>query len=141
MVPLVSLIDILTILLIFFILTTRFEEDRRKAEAKAQPVERRLEIALPGVSHLEGKPAGDRRTRISISADGSIFLDDNPIAEVDELAGRLTAMRADDPEMKFELEPDEKAPLGVIIRVWDSLTKAGVPISDVPARVLRSSKE
>lgn len=131
-VPLVSLIDILTILLIFFIVTTRFQE-----EEMVEAEERRLDISLPTIADMEGAPATGQRVVLSLTAEGGIFLAGEPVASLEELPAALVAARAVDPEASFELEPDEAAPLGLVIGVWDALSQAGIEVGEVPARVLR----
>lgn len=133
-IPLVSLIDILTILLIFFIVTTRFREREEMDKARE---ERRLEINLPGIAAMEGAPAEGERLRISLTADGKILLGGETLPSLEALATALAARIAADPTAAFELEPDESAPLGLVIGVWDALAKAGIPINQVPARVLK----
>jgi biopolymer transport protein ExbD len=49
-------------------------------------------------------------------------------------------MKATRPEAKLELKVDEKASFGLLIQLWDALTKAGFKVNDVPARVLRAAK-
>jgi len=133
-IPLVSLIDILTILLIFFIVTSRFREQEELDKAME---ERRLEINLPSVAAMEGAPVVDERLRIAVTAGGSLLLAGRQLPSLEALADAITAHVAGNPAAVFELEPDQDAPLGLVIGVWDALSKAGIPINDVPARVLR----
>ena len=133
-IPLVSLIDILTILLLFFIVASEFKKEE---EERGPSQERRLDIALPGVSAMEGQPAEDPRASIALTADGSILFDGNPVATPEDLVETLRSRRAANPTEAFELEPDENVPLGKLIAVWDALVKAGIPVAEVPARVLK----
>lgn len=136
-IPLVSLIDILTILLLFFVMTAEFraDTDKKKADEK-QKRERRLEISLPGVSQIEGQAVNDVRTPISLTSDNKVLLDGKEVA-VEGLVQALKEARQANPQAKFELEPDERVPLGTVIKVWDALTKAGLQVGEVPARVLK----
>ena len=137
-IPLVSLIDILTILLIFFIVPSEFRQEQQKEKQKeATATERRLDIALPGVSDIEGNPVTDSRDTISINAQGEIFLSGTAVEGPGALVTALNDRRAGDPGVKFELAPDENVPLGKLIGVWDALTKAGIPVAEVPARVVK----
>lgn len=135
-IPLVSLIDILTILLIFFIVTSEFRQEKEKS-GDVPANERRLDIALPGVSEMAGNPVADQRVPIALTAAGEILLDNRAVANSEALVTALQARRAAEPEAAFELEPDERVPLGAVIKVWEALTKAGIPVADVPARVLK----
>ena len=41
----------------------------------------------------------------------------------------------ENPGRKLELEADKQVPLEKLLGVWDALTRAGIPIKDVPARI------
>jgi biopolymer transport protein ExbD len=129
-VPLVSLIDILAILLIFFIATTTF-----KKEEEVEPEETLLNISLPKASALSGTPATEERTTISVTKDELVYIgeDESPLAELGETLKQLIA---DNPDLKLELKADEELPLGVLVKVWDGFNQAGIAIKDVPARIL-----
>lgn len=130
MIPIVSLIDIMVILLIFFIATTTFR--RQKAH---------LQIALPETKGIGGvAAASDRRIAITITKDQQILLDGN--AEKPEtLADALKKLKADKPAAKLELEADTNTALGILIKVWDALKAAGYSINDVPARIQKAAAE
>ena len=51
------------------------------------------------------------------------------------LESYLTAYQKQNPGRKLELEADKKLPLERLLTVWDALTKAGIPIKEVPARI------
>jgi biopolymer transport protein ExbD len=51
------------------------------------------------------------------------------------LESYLAAYQKQNPGRKLELEADKKLPLERLLTVWDALTKAGIPIKDVPARI------
>ncbi|CAN5157596.1 hypothetical protein BH23VER1_BH23VER1_23150 [soil metagenome] len=123
-VPIVSLIDILAILLIFFIVTTTFKE--RKAM---------LAIDLPSTKTLVTSFETTERLAIAIRADEVIYLGDQEI-DVEELAAELAALIAARPEAQLELKADEAVPLRLLVRVWDNITTAGFKIKDVPARII-----
>ena len=130
MIPIVSLIDIMVILLIFFIATTTFR--RQKAH---------LQIALPETKGIGGvAAASDRRIAITSTKDQQILLDGN--AEKPEtLADALKKLKVDKPAAKLELEADTNTALGILIKVWDALKAAGYSINDVPARIQKAAAE
>ncbi|MCB1210188.1 MAG: biopolymer transporter ExbD [Verrucomicrobiales bacterium] len=134
MIPIVSLIDIMVILLIFFIATTTFKKnsDRNKAH---------LEIALP-TSAVMGGAAPQRDVRVAISVDKKrdLFLDGTPIP-IENLATALQTLKGANPSVKLELEADSDAPLGLLIKIWDALRAAGVSVNDVPARIQRAAPQ
>lgn len=123
-VPIVSLIDILAILLIFFIVTTTFK--RKKLL---------LNIALPKSSEMEGATEVAQRLTLSVTEGEEIYLEDTPL-ELEELASALIALKADRPEAKLELKADESLSLGFLVGIWDALNQSGFKVQEVPARIL-----
>lgn len=127
-IPIVTLIDILVILLIFFIATTTF---------KKQKVE--VRITLPESKALGGTAtAPEARTTIAVTQKQEIFLDGEPVA-LDKLAIALTSLKNAKPNGKLELEADTDANLGVLVKIWDALRESGYSINDVPARIQRAA--
>ena len=126
-IPIVSLIDIMVILLIFFVATTTFEKDRTE-----------VKITLPESKTLGGEAkAAEARVAISIDEEQHVFLDGKPV-ELEQLAAAITAMKESKPDMKLELQADTTAALGNLVKVWDALRQAGYSINDVPARIQRA---
>ena len=126
-IPIVSLIDIMVILLIFFIATTTFRE--KKVQMK---------INLPAsksMGEAEYKP--EARKSIMLTKTKALFLDGNPV-EIEKLAAALTQMKEANPDVKLELEADTDIALGTLMKVWDGLRAAGFSINDVPARIQRT---
>lgn len=130
MIPIVSLIDIMVILLIFFIATTTF----RKQKAH-------LQIALPETKGIGGvAAASDRRIAITITKDQKILLDGKD-ETAESLAGALKQLKSAKPAARLELEADTDTALGILIKVWDALKAAGYSINDVPARIQKAAAE
>jgi biopolymer transport protein ExbD len=128
MIPIVSLIDIMVILLIFFVATTTFKKDKVQ-----------VKITLPESKSLGGtSEAPQARVPISITKEQKIFLDGEPV-EIDKLAIAISSLKEAKPGMKLELEADTTAALGVLVKVWDALREAGFSINDVPARIQRAN--
>ncbi|HEY1048102.1 MAG TPA: biopolymer transporter ExbD [Prosthecobacter sp.] len=126
-IPIVSLIDIMVILLIFFIATTTFKKDKMQ-----------VKITLPESKSLGGaSDAASARVPITINEEQKIFLDGKPV-ELANLATAITSLKEAKPGLKLELEADTTAALGILVKVWDSLREAGFSINDVPARIQRS---
>jgi biopolymer transport protein ExbD len=113
----ISLIDILVVLLIFYIATTVFK--------KSQP---RITIKVPESS--QAKASQDTPPSIIyVSADNKIFLDDAPV-EADQLGDLLKSKMAANPSFKVAMKADTKAPFGEITKVMDAAHAAG--IADLP---------
>ncbi|MEM1441278.1 MAG: biopolymer transporter ExbD [Verrucomicrobiota bacterium] len=123
-VPIITLIDILAILLIFFIVTTTFKTK-----------ESLVKVNLPRSSELAAEGEVIARTALALGKDGQVSLGEQ-VVPLDQLAGALTAYRQENPEGDLELKADEGAPLGLMIEVWDAATKAGIDIGDLPLRIL-----
>ena len=109
----VSLVDILTILLIFFVVSTTFKKDQPE-----------VQINLPESKTSSAKPAEIEHAIVSVDAANALKLDGKPIA-VDDLQEAITNLP---PARKSSLvlKADEKASFGVIIKVMDALKLAGV---------------
>ncbi len=116
----VSLIDILAILLIFFIVTTTFR--------KNQP---QLQINLPESKSAEQAPAEkDEPVVLSVKSADEISLDGKPVT-LDLLADALKTVRAQAPARPIAMQADREAPFGVVVKVLDALKDAG--IKNIPA--------
>lgn len=122
-VPIVPMIDILFILLVFFIVSTTFKKPRDI-----------LRIQLPTVREIPSDQVTDTRSIIAVDALGKITLDSLAVPE-GLLESYLATYQKQNPGRKLELEADRKLPLERLLGVWDSLTKAGIEIKDVPARI------
>lgn len=122
-VPIVPMIDILFILLVFFIVSTTFKKPRNV-----------LRIELPTVHEVPSDAISETRSVLAIAPDGKITLDSLAVPN-GLLEPYLTAFQKQNPGRKLELEADQKLPLGQLLMVWDALTKVGIPVKDVPARI------
>lgn len=119
-VPIVSLIDILAILLIFFIATSTF----KKAKLG-------VDIEPPAQGALSARAIDDGRTTLSISSENQIYFGSGagPV-DAASLTSLLGAAFAEDKEL--ELEADEGADFGVVVKALDALKKAGYKEGDYP---------
>lgn len=122
-VAVIPMIDILFVLLVFFIVSTAFKKPRDA-----------LRIELPTVRNVPSDKVSDTRSVIAVDALGNITLDSLSVPE-GLLESYLIAYQKQNPGRKLELEADKKLPLERLLSVWDSLTKAGIEIKDVPARI------
>jgi biopolymer transport protein ExbD len=116
----VSLMDILVILLIFFIATSTFK--------KTQP---QLEINLPESKTATAAAAAKTEPLVlRVKAADQITLDDKPVT-LANLGAALTAARKQDPQRSIAMQADKQAPFGVVVQVLDALKQAGV--KNIPA--------
>jgi biopolymer transport protein ExbD len=113
----ISLIDILVVLLIFYIATTVFK--------RSQP---KINIVIPASTRAtttkETAPS-----IIYVTADSKMFLDDASV-DPDQLGGILKAKMEANPNYKVAMKADTKAPFGMITKVMDAAHTAG--IADLP---------
>ncbi|MDF1658602.1 MAG: biopolymer transporter ExbD [Verrucomicrobiales bacterium] len=123
-VPIITLIDILAILLIFFIVTTTFKTK-----------ESLVKVNLPRSSEMAASGESTQRTALALGKDGQVSLGEQVIP-MERLAAVLKDYKEGQPEAKLELKADEGAPLGLMIEVWDAATKAGIDIGELPLRIL-----
>jgi len=134
-VPIVALIDILAILLIFFIVTTTFKKDEQTAQAESR--EALLSIVLPKAGALQVRTDPAERLTLALTREGDIFLEEAKV-DLQELIPILQGLKLERPETKLELRVDGRVRLELLIAVWDALAKAGIQIKDVPSRLLWS---
>ena len=109
----VSLVDILTILLIFFVVSTTFKKDQPE-----------VQIALPESKTSVSKPAELEHAIVSVDATDALRLDGEAI-EVDALQAAVANLPVER-RNSLVLKADEKASFGIIIKVMDALKLAGV---------------
>lgn len=118
------MIDILFVVLIFFIVTTTFRKPR--------PV---LRIELPTVKEVPTDSVIVASSTLAVDKMGNLSLDAVKVPDVALLDAYLKAYMKENPGRKLELEADKELPLEKLLTVWDALTRAGIPIRDVPARI------
>lgn len=110
----VSLIDILCILLIFFVATSEFKED--------QP---QIQIQLPEATQGTKEETPQEPITILASKDKKIYIGSReiPLADLEAaLKERQTLM----PNTQFILKADTGIPLGFFVKVLDASKAAGI---------------
>ena len=135
----ISMIDILIILLIFLVVSTTFKEKRK--EEKQGPADRSvLNVSIPVSESLDLGTDTTERVSLTVTKDGTFYLADAAVP-ADTLKEALERFREVSTAAKLDLRIDENVSFGVIIKVWDALTKAGFKVGEVPARVLRKGSK
>ena len=109
----VSLVDVLTILLIFFVVSTTFKRD--------QP---QVQIILPEAKTATAAPAEMEHAIVTVDKNDDVKLDGQAIAieQLEQAVRDLPPTR----RSSLALQADKKASFGVIIKVMDALKLAGV---------------
>ena len=109
----VSLVDILTILLIFFVVSTTFKKDQPE-----------VQINLPESQTATKAPSETEHAIVSVDENDAITLDGRalPVEELEVAVRELAATK----QSSLALQADKKASFGMIIKVMDALKLAGV---------------
>ena len=109
----VSLVDILTILLIFFVVSTTFKKDQPE-----------VQINLPDSKTAQNTASEIDHAIVSVDQADEVKLDGKAIS-VEELEAAVRAL-PDTRRSSLALQADRKASFGVIVKVMDALKLAGV---------------
>ena len=109
----VSLVDILTILLIFFVVSTTFKKDQPE-----------VQINLPESKTATSAPAELEHAILTVSENDEIKLDGKIIA-VEDLENAVRNL-SETRRTSLALQADKKASFGIIVKVMDALKLAGV---------------
>ena len=109
----VSLVDILTILLIFFVVSTTFKREQPE-----------VQINLPDSKTSTKASTEQEHAVVSVNASDEVRLD-GEVVDVDKLEASVRNL-PDTRRGTLALQADKKASFGTIIRVMDALKLAGV---------------
>lgn len=109
----VSLVDILTILLIFFVVSTTFKKDQPE-----------VQINLPDSKTANNAPAELDHAVVSVDEQDGVKLDGRAL-EVEQLQQAINDLPATR-KKSVALQADRKASFGTIVKVMDALKLAGV---------------
>jgi biopolymer transport protein ExbD len=109
----IPLIDVLVVLLIFYIATTVFK--------KPQPT---INIVVPSTTHAKATQETPPSI-IYVTSDSKMFLDDVPVDPA-ELTDQLKAKLAANANFKVAMKADTTAPFGIITKVMESAHDAGI---------------
>ncbi len=114
-ITIVALVDVLAILLIFFMVTTTFRQQ-----------EPSLQIKLPDSSTAEAAAGGSTEPIfLSVKGEQEITLDNQKVS-LANLSSELQKLVAANPKRPVALRADRDAPFGVVVGVLDALKLAGI---------------
>lgn len=111
-IELTSLVDVIFLLLIFFLLTTTFVQ---------QPT---IDVNLPGAASAETR-VSDHELLVVLTGDGQVAVDGEVIT-LTALTARLRSARAQDAETTVLLQADEGVPHGQVVQVMDAARRVGL---------------
>lgn len=118
-VNLTPLIDVVFILLIFFMVSTRFMDERA------------LALDLPSAAHAGATDGA--RVEARVTPGGGFRIAGEPVA-AEELVASLRAQRAQYPDSALRVRADRDARHGAVVRVFDAAAAAGFARVDVATR-------
>ncbi len=125
---LINLVDVLFILLIFFIATTTFRATSPTA----------VKLVLPEAKTAEevGREKVDR-LNIAVGSDETIYLDNKPVA-LSVLEKALRDAKEKNPKLQVQFSADKTVSYGTVVAIVDAARSAGIP--DITAFTKKSAK-
>jgi biopolymer transport protein ExbD len=125
---LINLVDVLFILLIFFIATTTFRASLPTA----------VKLVLPEAKTAEevGREKVDR-LNIAVGSDETIYLDNKPVA-LSVLEKALRDAKEKNPKVQVQFSADKTVSYGTVVAIVDAARSAGIP--DITAFTKKSAK-
>lgn len=112
------MLDIVFIMLIFFIVTTSFVKEAG------------LEVNRPTASSAQTVKTGN--IMVAIGAAGDVWVDKRRI-EVDAVRANIERLRAESPDGAVVIQADTEANAGVVVKVMDQIKMAGVESISIAA--------
>ncbi len=111
---LTSLIDVVFLLLIFFMLTTNFSQQRK------------FSLDIPAEKG-EGKSAWHDATLVRIHEDGIVDFNGRHVI-ASNISSKVTQLLQDRPTIRFIVRPDSNIPLQQVVQVMDQLRAGGASL-------------
>lgn len=122
-IPIVPMLDILTILLIFFIVHTEF---KRQVSV--------LKLDVPQTHHLAGSQGERDSVLLEVGADGSIAFNGR-LVPAEQLVAAVRELLQQNPQARIQLAAAGEASMARFIEVLDTLTAAGLEVEEIPVRI------
>ncbi len=113
-IDLVPLIDVILVLIIFFVVTTTF--DARST----------LQVQLPTASD-QNNPQPPRSLSVLVNADGRYFINDQEVlrSDIESLKQTIAQLAGDDREQTVLLRADARTPYQAVVTAQDALGQLG----------------
>lgn len=105
------MLDIVFIMLIFFIVTTSFVKEAG------------IEVSRPSANSAQVVKKGN--IMVAVGAAGDVWVDKRRI-EVDAVRANIERLRAESPDGAVVIQADQEANAGVVVKVMDQIKMAGV---------------
>lgn len=111
---LTSMIDVVFLLLIFFMVAAKFSETNQQ-----------IGIKLPGGAGMQAMVAAPDQRSVNVGRDGSVLLDGQPV-NLGELTNRLRSMHAQYPGLVVGVNGDPDASYQTVMSAMVAVQSAGV---------------
>ena len=122
-IPIVPMLDILTILLIFFIVHTEF---KRQVSV--------LKLDVPQTHHLAGTQ-GDRNSILLEVADDGTIAFNGKLVPAEQLVAAVRELMTQNPQARIQVSAAGGSSMARFVEVLDTLTAAGINVEQVPVRI------
>lgn len=122
-IPIVPMLDILTILLIFFIVHTEF---KRQVNV--------LKLDVPQTRHLAGTQGDRNSILLEVAEDGSIAFN-GKLVPAEQLVTDIRELLRQNPNATIQVSAAGGSSMARFIEVLDTLTAAGLNVEQVPVRI------
>ena len=122
-IPIVPMLDILTILLIFFIVHTEFKHQVSV-----------LNLDVPQTRHLAGTQGDRNSILLEVADDGSIAFNGKVISS-SQLVEEVRTLQQQNPQARIQLSAAAASSMARFIEVLDELTAAGLDGAQIPVRI------
>ena len=122
-IPIVPMLDILTILLIFFIVHTEF---KRQVSV--------LKLDVPQTQHLAGTQGDKNSILLEVGEDGSLGFNGRLIPD-SQLGSAVRELLQQNPQARIQVSAAGGASMSRFVEVLDTLTAAGLEVEEVPVRI------
>jgi biopolymer transport protein ExbD len=109
----ISLIDILVVLLIFYIATTVFKRTEPK-----------LNIKVPGATTAKSTQDTIPDT-VYVTSDSKIYFNDTSV-DPDKLGELLKSKKGTNTDFKLAMKCDQGAPFKIVVKIMDAANQAGI---------------
>ncbi len=120
---LTPMIDIVFLLIIFFMVGTKFTE-----------LERKIELRVPEVADRGALTAAPQRRVVNVYRDGAVTLDKTPVT-LDELTGRLAAARGQYSDLGVLIRGDAQGEFQLVASVLNACKQAGIRDMGISVRL------
>ena len=120
---LTSMIDVLFLLIIFFMVATKFDE-----------MERDIQVAVPQVAQAGNDTSPPRPLIVSVTSDGRLDLDGKTVTET-ELTSRLMAARTPLTEPSVVIHGDAKCAFQHVAAALGACRQAGISELGITVRI------